>query len=69
MENGFLIITEKDWANFTPERQNWIIYETLKSMHNRMKTLENRPLWDKCCSFIGGVIGGIAAALGVKVAI
>jgi len=69
MENGFLIVTEKDWANITPERQNWIIFETLKDVNRRLKTLENRPLWDKCCSLIGGIIGGIAATLGIKVAV
>jgi hypothetical protein len=66
MGNGFLTITEKDWANISPERHNWIIFETLKNMDGRLKKLECRPLWDKCASFFGGIIGGIAAALGIK---
>lgn len=64
MANGFLIVDEKDWKELTPERRDWLIFNTLKSMDCRLQKLEKRPLTDKCWSFAGGVIGGFLAAIG-----
>lgn len=66
MANGFLVVDEKDWQGQSPEQRDWLIFKTLKSMDDRLKVLEKRPLTDKCWSFAGGVIGGFLAALGVK---
>lgn len=66
MSNGFLVLNENDWKNATPEQRDWMIYNTLQSLDSRMKTIEKRPIVDRCFSFMGGVIGGFAAALGIK---
>jgi len=66
MANGFLVLDENDWRGATPEQRDWMIFKTLKSMDERLKALEKRPLMDKCFSFLGGAVGGFAAALGIK---
>jgi hypothetical protein len=66
MANGFLVLDEKDWEDATPEQRDWMIFKTLKSMDSRLSILEKRPLADKCFSFLGGAVGGFAAALGLK---
>jgi len=65
--NGFLVLNEKDWENMTPEQKEWATFNTLQSMNERLKTLEKRPFHDKCFSFMGGIIGGAAAAVGIKI--
>lgn len=66
MENGFLILHEKDWEKMTPEQQGWATFNTMQSMNKRLQNLEKRPLFDKCWSFLGGVVGGFCAALGIR---
>jgi len=66
MANGFLVVDEKDWKDLTPERRDWLIFNTLQALDNRMMALEKRPLSDKCWSFMGGIVGGFAASLGIK---
>lgn len=66
MGNGFLVVDEKDWKELAPERRDWLIFNTLKSMDGRLKKIEKRPIMDKCFSFLGGVMGGFFAALGIK---
>jgi len=48
------------------EQRDWAMFNTLQSMSERLKCLEKRPLIDKCWSFAGGIVGGFAAALGIK---
>ena len=66
MANGFLVVDEKDWKDLTPERRDWLIFNTLQALDKRMMCIEKRPLSDKCWSFLGGIVGGFAAALGIK---
>lgn len=66
MGNGFLVVDERDWKDLPPERRDWMIFNTLRSLDERMKKLEKRPLTDKCWSFLGGAVGGFAAAIGIK---
>jgi len=67
MGNGFLNFDEKDWEVCTHDHREWLIFKTLRSMDQRLKALENRTKWgDKACAAIGGVVGGFAAALGLK---
>jgi len=65
--NGFLVLNDKDWESATPEQQSWMTFNTLKSIDARLSKLEKRPLMDKFFSFLGGVIGGFAAVLGIKI--
>lgn len=64
--NGFIVINEKGWERMTTAEKEWATFNTLKSIDTRLKKLERRPIIDKCFAFIGGVIGGFAAALGLK---
>lgn len=66
MGNGFLVVDEKDWEGATAEQRDWLIFKTLKSVDERLKALEKRPIFDKCFSFAGGALGGFLAALGLK---
>ena len=65
-DKGFIVVGEKDWANATPEQRDWMVYQTLQSLNNRMTTLECRPLAHKFLSFVGGLVGGFIAAIGLK---
>jgi len=65
-KHRFLVVDEKDWAALTPARRDWMIFNTLKSLDCRMETLERRPHIDKFFAFAGGIIGGLAAAMGIK---
>ena len=60
--NGF-IISKEAWSRMDKEERDWIIYETLLGMHERLKRLER---WNRFSSFCGGILGGILAALGLK---
>jgi hypothetical protein len=63
MAKGFLVVDEKDWSELAAERRDWLIFNTLKSMDDRLKSLES---WNKPLSVIGGVLGGFLAALGLR---
>lgn len=66
MANGFIVIDDKEWEHADAEARSWMTYKTLKAIDGRLQVLEKRPLMDKCFSFLGGAIGGFAAALGIK---
>lgn len=63
MVNGF-IISKETWDHMPEEQQKWIMFETMQVVNARLKRLER---WNKAFSFGGGVIGGIAGALGIKI--
>jgi len=65
MANGFIVVDEKDWEGATETQKDWLIFKTLRSMDERLKKLEK---WNACMAFAGGVVGGIAAILGIKIA-
>ena len=66
MANGFLIVNREDWEYATPEQRAWMIFNTLQSLDKRLKIIEKKPWIDKICAFMGGIIGGIATVLGIK---
>lgn len=66
MVNGFMIVNEKDWESASAEQRDWLIFNTLQSLDSRLKSLESKSVFDKVCAFAGGVVGGLAAALGLK---
>ena len=65
MSNGFSI-SKETWDHMEPEQRDWIMFETMQTVSERVKALENRTLFDRTCSFLGGIIGGCAAMLGAK---
>jgi hypothetical protein len=60
------MVTEKDWEKASDEQRGWWTYQTLQSLSTRMSNIEKRPFYDKCFAFMGGAVGGFAAALGLK---
>ena len=66
MANGF-VVTKEDWEHMDPIQQGWMMFNAIQSIDGRVAKLEKRPTIDKCFSFMGGVVGGFAAALGIKV--
>ncbi len=66
MENGFIVLDDKDWEGMTAEQRDWAVFKTLKSIDGRLKKLERRPIIDKCFAFLGGIVGGFLAALGIR---
>jgi len=66
MANGF-IVTKDDWDNMTSQQQSWLTYNAVQEMNKRVERLEKRPFFDKCFAGLGGVIGGFAAALGMRI--
>jgi hypothetical protein len=62
-----MTVTERDWEHMTSENRDWLIFSTMKSMDRRLEVIESKSRFDKCWSFLGGMIGGAAAFLGIKV--
>lgn len=67
MANGFIVIDDDDWEHADPEQRAWMTFKTLKSMDERLKKIESRTWLDKGCAFLGGIIGGAAAFIGIKI--
>jgi len=65
MANGF-IVTKEDWESMTPAQQSWMTFNAVQAMNERVEALEKRPFFDKCFSFMGGLIGGVLATMGIK---
>lgn len=63
MDERFLVCDDKDWDGMTTDQRDWMIFKTLRSMDDRLKSLER---WNKALSFAGGIIGGALAAIGIK---
>jgi len=63
--NGF-VITKETWEKLPQEQREWMLYDTVQDMNNRLKAVEKRPLTDKCLAFVGGLIGGALSAIGIK---
>lgn len=57
MTNGYMIITEKDWEKSTPEQQGWMMFNTVRGLSKRVKSLEKKHVFDRIVLFIGGGTG------------
>ena len=60
-------VGKEEWEHIPTETKLWMIFSTMGSINKRLQALENKSRYDKCWSFLGGVLGGAAAALGIKV--
>jgi hypothetical protein len=65
-DHQLFTLTEKDWEKATPEQRDWYIYNALLSLSARLDVLERKAWFHRVCAFTGGVIGGLAAAMGLK---
>lgn len=62
-----MVVNEERWKEFSEEEKSWLTYDTLQDINKRVKKLENRKFFDSAKSFAGGVIGGAAAIIGMKI--
>ena len=62
-----MVITEKDWEKANEKARSWMLFNTVQNMNCRLKKLERRPVVDKVWAFFGGIIGGAAAYIGLKI--
>ena len=66
--SGGMIVTEKDWESATENQKTWMIFNTIQDINRRLEQLEKKPLLIKIYTFIGGIIGGALAYIGIKLA-
>lgn len=66
--SNHMIVNEKDWEIATEEQRSWMVFNTIQSINVRLEKLEKRPIIDKALSLVGGVIGGVLAFFGIKIA-
>lgn len=64
-DSGF-VVDEKDWEGMTESQKSWMLFKTMLKMDDRLGRLERKSLFHKACATVGGVLGGAAAAFGVK---
>ncbi len=62
-DDRFLVCDNEDWEGMNADQRDWLIFKTLRSMDKRLHRLE---IWNKCFSFAGGFVGGVAAVFGIK---
>ena len=63
MSNGF-IISKDTWDHMPENQRDWILFDTMQSLTMEVKILKR---WNRVFSFAGGIVGGAATALGIKV--
>jgi hypothetical protein len=67
MSNGKMIVTKEAWERLESGDREWLMFDTLQSLDQRITTLESKSVFDRTCSFLGGVLGGVASVFGIKV--
>jgi len=61
--NGGFIVSAETWKELTPERREWILYDTMQRLIVEVRCLRK---WNRSMAFAGGAVGGALAALGMK---
>lgn len=59
MTDSKMVLSEESWKNLTPENRDWIIYNTLNDLDDRVKIIERRKIINTSITFVGGVFGGV----------
>lgn len=67
MSNKFIVVEKDEWEHATTETKLWMIFKTLQNIDERIRALEKKSLIDKTYSAIGGIVGGMLAAIGIKI--
>ena len=55
------LIALEEWKAFTPENREWLTFNFLQTIDDRLKRLERRKKFDTGISAITGVMGGFIA--------
>ncbi|MDD5722700.1 MAG: hypothetical protein PHY29_03045 [Syntrophales bacterium] len=71
MSNGWEI-SKDTWDHMQPAQREWILFETVQKVCQRVECLETRerkasPWPNRALSFAGGVVGGVLAIFGREV--
>lgn len=61
-----MIITKETWGSLPGTDREWVLYNTLQDIDDRLKRLETKSIFHKSLAFLGGILGGIAAYFGSK---
>lgn len=64
MSNG---ITRETFESMEVDAKLNVLFDYAVETKRRIETLEKRPIVDKCFAALGGMIGGAAAYLGLKI--
>jgi hypothetical protein len=63
MGNGFIVVNKEDWEKTPAEQKDWLIFNTLQSLNERVATLETRFTFKTTLNFFGSVVGGAVMVL------
>jgi len=66
MVNAKMIVTETTFKEMPENERSWLLYNTMTALDKRVEKIEGRKFWDSTKSFMGGLIGGAAAAFGIR---
>jgi len=66
MSNTTMTIDEDTFKSMPTDDKLWLIFSNYGPLEQRVKKLENRRLWDSAKIVTGSLIGGAAAALGMR---
>jgi len=67
MSNARMIVSKERWDELEEKERSWFVYDTMISIDKRLTSLEKAKILNKSLSFMGGVVGGAAAFLGIKI--
>lgn len=67
MASNSFIITKDDWEIMSAQQRDLLMFNTLARVNQRIDALEGKSWADKGCAFIGGVVGGFMAFMGMKI--
>lgn len=67
MSNLKMVITKESWESMPDEEKDWLMFNTIQSMDMRITKLEKGGVINKTLTFAGGIIGGIAFWLGIRI--
>lgn len=65
MNNLTVKIDKEEFLKHPEGEQNWILYGALNGHEERITSLEKQKWIKSFLAFVGGVIGGIAAKVGL----
>ena len=66
MANAKMTVSAERWKEMDDNERTWLIYDSLITIDRRVTSLEKRGWLHKTYAFAGGIVGGIAAFLGLK---
>ena len=63
MGNG---ISKDTFKQMNVESKLDVLFDYIQDSYHNIEQIKKRPIADKCIAFVGGIIGGFLAALGLK---